>query len=94
MASNAGNPKTVDAPGGGELVDICDEHFAPVPFSCRSATCATCHIEVIEGLELFEPPGGLEADLLYAIRAPSGTRLACQAVVRAGEGRIRVRPLE
>lgn len=38
----SGRDKTVDVPDGGELLDICDEHYASVPFSCRSATCATC----------------------------------------------------
>src|SRR5262249_17940488 len=56
VASAVGAKKTVDVPEGGALVDVCDEYLAPVPFSCRSASCATCHIEVLEGAELLEPP--------------------------------------
>jgi ferredoxin len=48
----------------------------------------------LEGGELLEPPDGEETELLYAIRAPSGTRLACQAVVRPGDGLVRVRPID
>src|SRR5690606_34619412 len=40
----------VDVPEGGPLVDVCDEHDAPVPFSCRSASCGTCRLDVLEGL--------------------------------------------
>ncbi len=94
LASAAGGEKTVDAPEGGALVDICDHHYAPVPFSCRSATCATCHVLVIEGGELLEPPNEDEKDLLRAIRAPSGSRLACQTVVRASSGLVRIRPVD
>jgi ferredoxin len=83
----------VEAPEGGPLVDICDAHYAPIPFSCRSATCATCHIQVLEGADLLEPPEGEEAELLRVLPAPPGSRLACQAVVRAASGVLRVKPL-
>src|ERR1017187_2549614 len=35
------------APEGGRLVDLCDEHRAPVPFSCPSANCGTCRIAIL-----------------------------------------------
>lgn len=94
MKSHAGRAKVVEAPEGGALVDVCDEHLAPVPFSCRSATCATCHVEVLEGIDLLEEPSDEERELLEVIGAPRGTRLACQAVVRAGPGRVRLRPVD
>lgn len=93
LASVAGIHKSIEVPDGGPLVDICDHYFAPVPFSCRSATCATCHIEVVEGCDLLEPPSSEETALLAVIRAPHRTRLACQAVVKAGDGLIRLRPV-
>jgi ferredoxin len=93
MESAAGHAKTVEVPDGGALVDICDAHYAPVPFSCRSATCATCHIQVLEGADLLEPAESEEAELLRVLRAPAGSRLACQAVVRAAPGVLRVKPL-
>ena len=94
LRSGAGSAKTVDAPDGGALVDICDLHLAPVPFSCRSASCATCHVEILEGMDLLEPPRPDEAELLAVIRAPATTRLACQARVRPGSGLIRIRPVD
>lgn len=85
--------KTAEAPNGGDLVDICDEVLAPVAFSCRSASCGTCHIVVLEGAELFDPPDEAEADLLDLLDGPPHSRLACQARVRPGAGLIRVRPV-
>jgi 2Fe-2S ferredoxin len=61
MESVFGPSKTVDAPDGGALVDLCDLHYAPIPFSCRSATCGTCHVVVVQGEELFEPPNDAES---------------------------------
>jgi len=85
--------KLAEAPEGGALVDICDQILAPIPFSCRSASCGTCHIRVLEGAELLEPPGEAEAELLDLLDGPPDSRLACQACVKAGAGFIRVRPV-
>lgn len=84
----------MDAPQGGALVDLCDAHYAPVPFSCRSATCGTCHVMVLEGEELLEPPNEAEAELLMILGGPEKSRLACQAVVRGVPGKLRVRPVD
>jgi 2Fe-2S ferredoxin len=94
LPSAAGSTKVVDVPEGGPLADICDRHLAPLPYSCRSATCATCHVEVLEGEAWLEEPLAEERDLLASIGGAPGTRLACQAVVRPGAGRIRIRPVE
>jgi ferredoxin len=85
----------VEAPAGARLVDLCDERNAPVPFSCRSASCGTCRIDVLEGAELLEPPRDEELDVLDIFGDdPAHRRLACQAQVGAGNGRIRVRPAD
>ncbi len=73
------------------MLDICDESHAPVAFSCRGATCATCRVRVLEGEQLLEPPDEAERALLAGLASPPATRLACQAVVRAGEGVVRLR---
>jgi len=83
----------VDAPQGARLVDVCDERSAPVPFSCRSASCGTCRIDVLEGVELLEEPRDEELDILDMFGDdPARRRLACQTRVRPGPGRVRVRP--
>ena len=86
-----GANKTIEAPEGGPLVDLCDEHFAPIPFSCRSASCGTCHVAVLTGLEYFEPPEPPEQELLDLLGGNGESRLACQAVVQPGKGLIRLR---
>jgi ferredoxin len=88
-----GKSKTLDVDAGGELLDLCDEYFAPIPFSCRSASCGTCHVDVVEGAEHLEPASPEEQDLLEVLRGPRTARLACQARVKAGPGLIRLRSL-
>lgn len=91
-SSDAKIKKTVNEPKGGLMADICDDHEAPIPFSCRSASCATCHIEVLEGEGAFEPPDPDELDVLDAIDSkPPRFRLACQARLKPGEAVVRVR---
>jgi ferredoxin len=82
---------TVDSGDDDRLVDICDRAWAPVPFSCRGATCGTCRVEVLEGIDLFQPREGAEAALHSALEDPCAVRLACQAKVRRGPGVIRLR---
>jgi ferredoxin len=94
LASHWGRALAVEADGDADLVDVCDQALAPIPFSCRSASCATCQIEVVEGLELLDPPEPQERELLDVLQAPDNHRLACQARIKSGSGRIRVRPVE
>lgn len=86
--------KIVEVPEGGDLLDICDKFMAPIAFSCRSASCGTCHIEVYEGGECLEKPNDEEADLLDILDGPPKSRLACQARVRPGPGFIKIRPVK
>jgi ferredoxin len=89
--SPAGAARSLVAESGGRLLDLCDEARAPVGFGCRAARCTTCRIEIEAGAEHLDPPAAEEAELLRAIAAPPSVRLACQAFVRAGPGRIRLR---
>lgn len=92
LANKVGRQKQIEAPEGGDLVDLCDEYLAPIPFSCRSASCGTCHVEVMEGGELLEPPEEEERELLEVLGgAVSSHRLACQARVKPGTGLVRLR---
>ena len=84
----------VTAEGEGPLADICDASRAPVGFSCRSASCGFCRVEVLDGADRLEPPDEDEGALLDELDAPAEHRLACQAVVRAGPGLLRVRWVE
>lgn len=91
-SSDGSRKVTTEAPAGGALADLCDDNAAPIPFSCRSASCATCHIEVLEGADALLPPEEEELDVLDAIgAAPPRFRLACCAKAKAGGGRVVVR---
>jgi ferredoxin len=87
-----GREKRIQAAAGAELVDLCDEVLAPIAFSCRSASCGTCQIEVVEGADLLEAPSPVERELLELVGGAEHVRLACQARVGAGDGLIRIRP--
>jgi 2Fe-2S ferredoxin len=92
VANRFGAEKRIEVPEGGDIVDICDQYFAPIPFSCRSASCGTCQVEVLEGEELLEPQNDAERDLLPLLGGKG--RLACQARVRQGvEGVIKLRSI-
>jgi ferredoxin len=75
----------------GPLVDVCDEAHAPIELSCRAANCGICRVDVLAGAELMEPAGADERAVLERFAAAPGQRLACQAVVRAGPGLLRLR---
>ena len=90
-----GAPVEAQVDGAARLVDVCDEAGAPVAFSCRSASCGTCRVEVLEGADLLEPPAADELDVLGLFGDdPARMRLACQVRVRAAGGRIRLRPAD
>jgi ferredoxin len=77
----------VSAPDGARLIDLCDERCAPVPFSCRSASCGTCRVEVLQGADLLDPPGEEELVVLRVFgHVPGAYRLACQAKFRTVAG--------
>lgn len=85
-------PLEVDVLEGGALADICDTFAADVPFSCRGASCGTCRIDVLEGIDQLEAPRDEELDVLDIFGDdPSKRRLACQSKMLPGIGRLRVR---
>ena len=88
-----GNPITVDAPDGSAIADLCDAHNAPIPFSCRSASCGTCRCEVLEGGALLAPADDEELDVLDILGAPKTHRLACCAKLVGASGTVRLRPI-
>lgn len=91
-SSDGSVTKTVSAPDGGALADLIDDSEAPIPFSCRSASCATCHIEVLEGEDAFLPPEDEELDVLEAVFSePPKFRLACCAKLKPGPAAVRVK---
>lgn len=67
----------VSAPSS--LIDVTDEHpDADVPFSCRSASCGTCRVEVLAGAEGLLDPDEDELEVLRIFEDGDGVRLCCQ----------------
>jgi ferredoxin len=92
VESPVGPDKEVEVEAGTDLVDAADQHWLPIPFSCRSASCATCQVQVIEGADLLEPPGEDETELLELIGAGDNWRLACQVRLGSGDGVVKLKP--
>jgi len=93
--SNTGRIVEIDAPEGAALVDLCDAHQAPIPFSCRVASCGTCRIHVLEGADQLLPPAEDELDLLDVFNLkPPFVRLTCQAKLRPGATRLWVKAFQ
>lgn len=64
---------------GTHLVDVTDEHpGAEVPYSCRSASCGTCRVRVLAGMEGFDAPEDDEQEVLEAFGEEADVRLCCQ----------------
>jgi ferredoxin len=82
------------APDGGPMIDICDETRAPVAFSCRSASCGTCRVEVVAGALLLEPPQRDELEVLEIFAESPAHRLACRMRVRPGPGLIQIKGID
>lgn len=89
-ANELGPEVSVEVPSG-DLVDVCDDARAPVAFSCRSASCGTCRVEVLSGLELLEKPSSDEKEVLEIFQSGPNVRLACQARVKKAPGTVVLR---
>lgn len=62
------------------LMDVLRESEYDILASCGGmALCATCHIEVLEGMEHMPPVTDAELDMFDTLAdAPDNSRLACQ----------------
>ena len=90
----SGSLRNVELPHGGPVVDACDSSQADVPFSCRSASCGTCRVVVLEGGGFLTEAEDDELQVLDAFGVtPKEQRLACQAKVTSGAGLVRLRPV-
>ncbi len=70
------------APVGERVIDITDEHpDADVPYSCRSASCGTCRVRVVNGAEALAPPDEDEREVLTMFGDGPDVRLCCQLVL-------------
>jgi len=83
--------RTVRVPRGWTVLEASrSHHIAHVSVCGGRARCSTCRVRVVEGEDLCPPSTEDERRTLLRIRAPAGTRLACQLRPR---GDVSVVPL-
>lgn len=59
------------------------------------ALCATCHIEVLEGMDVLEPRSDAELDMLDTLPSASDqSRLACQIRLNSALDGLKIRVFE
>lgn len=63
---------------------------ASIPFGCREGQCATCMIEVLDGMPNLSPVSDAEHYTLLPEELENSVRLACQLRVMGGEVRVRI----
>ncbi len=73
---------TVDVPDGSLLAEI--DGKASVLFACKSGTCGSCLVKVVEGMNNLEAPNDIEAVGLQAFGSDPAHRLMCQAKIKKG----------
>lgn len=74
--------KIISTDSGRRFIDICDEFDTPILFGCRSASCATCLVELTCGAEHLNPITAEEAILLEVMAEGNpAARLACQFTI-------------
>jgi ferredoxin len=85
----------IDLPVGSRIVDVCDDNpRSEVPFSCRSASCGTCRVQVVEGANAFPRPEADEEGVLEIFAEGPDVRLACQLRIVRDVPRIVLRVVE
>lgn len=78
-----------------DLIDVTDEHpDADVPYSCRSASCGTCRVEVVSGAEALVPPEDDEVDVLEIFGDEGPVRLCCQLKLAKDTDKLELRVVD
>jgi ferredoxin len=80
---------TIEVEDGSRLQDAIDESGADIPFGCREGNCATCMIEVLDGMDNLNGHTSQEEVTLLPDELEQNIRLACQCVVKEGEVKVK-----
>lgn len=68
----------VDVEEGVSLLEIAQEVDCDITFGCRSGSCGTCRVRVVEGKGKLSPALTEEIDFLKGFGAHPDERLGCQ----------------
>lgn len=82
IESKEGDVRLLELPGdiNLSLMEVLKASEYPVLATCGGmALCATCHVEVVKGIEKLGAPSDIEMDMIDTLPDASGqSRLACQ----------------
>ncbi|MFZ9518917.1 MAG: 2Fe-2S iron-sulfur cluster-binding protein, partial [Silvanigrellaceae bacterium] len=68
----------VEVPHGTKMSDVVEAAGADVTFGCKSGTCGTCRVRIVDGQENLSSPTPEERDFLSSLGANADERLGCQ----------------
>jgi 2Fe-2S ferredoxin len=88
--AGSGVSQVVQGLVGESLLHVAEKGKIKVPNACEgSGACATCQLYVTRGMNLLTEITDQENDTLdFAVDTRDESRLACRAVIRAGDGEI------
>lgn len=75
------NGERIEVNEGQCLSEALDVINSPILFGCRTGICATCLVEVLDGMENLPPPSAEEVEVLEIYADRPHCRLACQLSV-------------
>ena len=85
VEDNTGKRRTIEVPEGINLnlMEVLRASEYPIEATCGGmALCATCYVEVLEGMTQLDDPTDAELDMLDTLPASNDrSRLACQVKV-------------
>jgi len=71
----------VDVDPGITLIDLATEVECDITFGCRSGTCGTCRIRVVDGAQNLSAMKAEEKEFLTGFQARPDERLGCQVTI-------------
>lgn len=78
--------KTVDIPDGSLLVEL--DGKCSILFACKSGSCGSCKVRVLEGMENLESPSDIEKSGLEIFGTAPNERLPCVCKIKKGKVKV------
>jgi ferredoxin len=75
--------QTVEVPDGSLLAEL--DGKCSILFACRTGSCGSCKVKVVEGKENLEPPGEAEKAGLETFSTDPDERLMCVCKIKSGK---------
>jgi ferredoxin len=78
--------KKVDLPDGSLLVEL--DGKCSILFACKSGSCGSCKVRVLEGMGNLEPPSDVEQAGLATFGTDPNDRLPCVCRIKKGSVKV------